>query len=188
LEGKIMKITTREMILAALFAALTAVGAFIKIPVGPVPITLQILFTILSGILLGSKTGALSQLVYVVTGLIGVPIFASGTVGLSAVLSPSFGYLIGFILASFVIGKIVEGAVAPSFIKLLAATFVGIVVIYAVGVPYLYVIKNVIGKGMPIATALKFGFYVFIPGDLIKCIAAAALGTKVVPAVRKAIA
>jgi biotin transport system substrate-specific component len=176
------------MILAALFAALTAVGAFIQIPVGPVPITLQILFTILSGILLGSKIGALSQLVYLVTGLVGAPIFAGGTGGLSTVFSPTFGYLVGFILASFVIGKIVESAAAPSFIKLLAASLVGILVIYAVGVPYLYLIKNVIGKGMPIATALKFGFYVFIPGDLFKCIVAAALGTKVVPAVRKAIA
>ncbi len=71
-----MKISTKEMVLASLFTALTAIGAFLSIPVGSVPITLQSLFVILSGLLLGPKLGALSQLVYVLLGLLGVRIFA----------------------------------------------------------------------------------------------------------------
>lgn len=181
-----MKITVKEMILVALFAALTAVGAFIQIPVGPVPITLQMLFTILAGMLLGSKLGALSQLVYVIIGLIGVPVFAGGTGGLSSVISPSFGYLIGFILGAYVIGKVTEKSYKPSLIILLAASGMGTLVVYAVGVPYLFLIKSIIGKGIPFASALKFGFYVFIPGDLLKCIAAAVLGVQIIPAVKKA--
>jgi biotin transport system substrate-specific component len=177
------------MILTALFAALTAVGAFIEIPLGAVPITLQILFTVLAGILLGAKLGALSQLVYVVIGLMGVPIFSGKIGGLLVVAKPSFGYLIGFILGSYVIGKLVEGSTKPSFIKLFAASLVGIIVIYAIGVPYLYFIfNNVMGKSMSFTTALKVGLTVFIPGDLLKCFIASALGVKVIPAIKKGIA
>lgn len=183
-----MKINTKQMILAALFAALTAVGAFISIPLGTVPVTLQFLFTALAGVMLGSKLAALSQLVYVVIGLVGAPVFAGGTGGISTAISPTFGYLIGFVLGAYVIGKIAEGTERPRFIRLLIATLAGIIVIYLVGVPYLYIIKNVLGKGMPFALALKFGFYVFIPGDIVKCVIAAALGAKVVPVVKRSIA
>lgn len=177
----------KEMILVALFAALTAVGAFIQIPLGTVPITLQFLFTALSGIMLGSRLGALSQLVYVVIGLIGVPVFAGGIGGITAVVSPSFGYLIGFILAAYIIGKISEGYSSPRLIHFLAASIGGAIVIYLIGVPYLYyIVRFVVGKQITLMTALKTGFYVFIPGDLMKCIIVAAIGSKVVPVVKKA--
>lgn len=184
-----MKLNAKQMILAALFAALTAVGAIIKIPLGAVPITLQLLFTVLAGIMLGAKLGALSQLVYIIIGLLGVPVFAGGTGGPTTVVSPSFGYVIGFVLGAFVIGKIAEGQVNPSFIRLILASIAGVVVIYAVGVPYLYLImNNVVGKAMTFSNALKFGLVVFIPGDLLKCVIAAVLGVKVIPAVKRAAA
>lgn len=184
-----MKITTRDMILAALFAALTAVGAFIKIPLGTVPITLQLLFTVLAGIMLGSKLGALSQLIYMIIGLLGVPVFAGGTGGITTVISPSFGYVIGFVAGAYVIGKIVEMQARSSLINLIIASITGTAVIYLIGVPYLYfVMNNITGKAMTFANAVKFGVLVFIPGDLLKCTIAAVLGTKVVPAVKKAIA
>jgi biotin transport system substrate-specific component len=183
-----MKLNVKEMILVALFAALTAVGAFIKIPLGAVPITLQLLITVLAGILLGSKLGALSQLVYMIIGLLGVPVFSSGTVGLTSVISPSFGYVIGFVLGAYVIGKIVERKTNPSIVRLLIASITGVVVIYAVGVPYLYLMmNNVVGKAMTFGKALKVGLIIFIPGDLIKCALASALGFKAVPAVKKAV-
>ena len=69
---------TRALAFTALFAALTAAGAFVSIPVGPVSITLQFLFTAMAGILLGRRCGALSQLVYVALGLLGLPIFTRG--------------------------------------------------------------------------------------------------------------
>ena len=86
----------QKMVLTALFVALTAVGAFLKIPAGAVPFTLQILFTFLAGILLGPGWGALSQLIYVLLGLAGVPLFTGGG-GLGYVLQPTFGFLLGLI-------------------------------------------------------------------------------------------
>lgn len=86
---------TRTITLCGLFAALTAIGAFIKIPLPPplVPFTLQFLFCALAGVLLGSKVGALSQLIYVLVGLVGIPVFTEGS-GLHYVVKPTFGYLI----------------------------------------------------------------------------------------------
>src|SRR5574344_750761 len=83
----------REMILCALFMALTAVGAFIKIPLGGQIFTLQFLFTLLAGLLLGGRLGAKAVGVYTLLGLIGVPVFAEGG-GPGYVFQPTFGYLI----------------------------------------------------------------------------------------------
>ena len=93
----------RKLILCAFFAALTAVGAFIKIPVPVVPFTLQFLCTTLAGWLLGGKWGALSVALYIALGLLGIPIFAEGG-GIGYVLRPSFGYLLGFCLGSYLTG------------------------------------------------------------------------------------
>ena len=88
---------TRELVLCALFTALTAVGAFIKIPVPVVPFTLQFLFTMLAGLLLGGRLGAISVGAYAVLGLLGLPIFTEGG-GFWYLLKPSFGYILGFIV------------------------------------------------------------------------------------------
>lgn len=174
-----MKINTKQIILVGLFAALTAVGAFIQIPLGTVPITLQFLFTGLSGVMLGGRLGAMSQLIYIAIGLFGVPVFAGGTGGIASIFKPSFGYLLGFILAAYLIGKLTEVSKGAVFIRLLAASAAGILVIYAVGVPYLYlIIKNVLSKDITFITALKTGFLIFIPGDLLKCLAVAWLGNR----------
>ena len=94
---------TRTMVLCAMFVVLIAAGAWIKIPVPVVPFTLQYLFTMLAGILLGGRRGALAVCVYLALGLAGLPIFAQGG-GLSYLLQPSFGYLIGFAAGAFVTG------------------------------------------------------------------------------------
>lgn len=104
---------TRDLAYMALFTALTAVGAFIKIPIPVVPFTLQFLFTMLAGILLGAKRGAGSVLCYVILGLIGLPIFAEGG-GIGYVLNPKIGYLIGFVLGAYVTGYIVRKVAVPS--------------------------------------------------------------------------
>ena len=90
-----MKNKTRMMILAALFAALTAVGAFIRFPLGTMSVTLQFMFTAMAGVLLGAKWGAVSQTVYVVLGLVGLPVFTMGG-GIGYVMQPSFGFLLHF--------------------------------------------------------------------------------------------
>ncbi|GAA0177844.1 biotin transporter BioY [Clostridium sediminicola] len=181
-----MKINTKDMILVAMFAALTAVGAFLKIPVEPAAITLQFLFTAFAGIILGSKLGALSQIVYVATGLIGIPIFTKGG-GIGYVMQPSFGYLIGFIVGAYVIGKIVENSDNPNYFTFLIASIAGLFVIYLIGVPYLYVIlTKVVGMELSIGGALKIGLVVFLPGDILKCLITAIVGVNVIPRLKKA--
>ena len=80
------------MILCAMFVALIAVGAFIKVPIPVVPFTLQYLFTMLAGLLLGGKKGSLAVGIYILLGLIGLPIFAQGG-GIGYIFQPSFGYI-----------------------------------------------------------------------------------------------
>ena len=121
---------TRNMVLAALFAALTAIGAFLQIPTGTVPITLQFLFTALAGLLLGWKWGAISQLLYVGIGLLGLPVFTQGG-GIGYVLQPSFGFLLGLIPAAAVIGALT--ARRTGYLTVLAAVLVGDLILYAVG-------------------------------------------------------
>ena len=91
----------------SLFTALIAVGAFIKIPIPVVPFTLQFLFTTLAGLLLGSKMGAVSVIAYMVLGLVGLPIFSEGG-GIWYVFKPSFGYIIGFCIGTYVTGLMAE--------------------------------------------------------------------------------
>ena len=90
----VAKSRTYKMMLVALFAALIAVGAFIRVPVPLVPFTMQTFFVVLAGMLLGKKLGGASALVYLAIGLIGIPVFTQGG-GIGYVLKPSFGYLIG---------------------------------------------------------------------------------------------
>ena len=105
---------TRNLMMCALFAALIAAGAFIKIPIPVVPFTLQLLFTMLAGLLLGGKLGAISVGVYILMGLIGLPVFVEGG-GIAYIFKPTFGYLIGFAAASYVTGCIAHQAALPSF-------------------------------------------------------------------------
>lgn len=180
-----MKTKTQKMILVALFAALTAAGAFVKIPIGPAPITLQFFFTALAGILLGPYLGALSQLIYVVLGLVGVPVFTSGG-ELSYIFNPTFGYLIGFILAPIAIGKVSETAKVPAFLRIFLGCMLGILVIYAIGVPYMYLIlKYVNHTEITFLKSLVVGFLVFLPGDTAKSIIVAFLGKRLIPAIKK---
>lgn len=177
-----MKISTKEMVLVSLFTALTAVGAFLSIPIGNVPISLQSLFTMMSGLILGSKLGALSQLIYVLLGLSGVKIFAGFSGGPQTIFSPSFGFLIGFIFAAYIVGKIGNDDGEISFSKMLLASIVGTIVIYASGIPYLHMIMNkVLGKQLSWDVALKTGCTIFLPGDLLKCFFSTLVATKVVP-------
>jgi biotin transport system substrate-specific component len=181
-----MRITTKEMILVSMFAALTAIGAFLKIPAQPADITLQFFFTAFAGIILGSRIGALSQIVYVVIGLIGIPIFTKGG-GIGYVFQPSFGYLLGFIVAAYVIGKIVEKNKEPKFITFFMASIAGIFVMYLIGIPYLYVIvKNVMGSDINFMWALKNGLLIFLPGDLLKSVITAIVGVNIIPKLKKA--
>ena len=102
-----MKISAKDLTLVALFSALIAVGAFIKIPFLLVPITLQTLFIVLSALVLERKLAVLSVIVYIMIGLVGFPIFANGG-GINYIFSPTFGYLVSFIFATYFISSFKE--------------------------------------------------------------------------------
>lgn len=161
-----MKNKTRMMILAALFAALTAVGAFIRFPLGAMSVTLQFMFTAMAGVLLGAKWGAVSQTVYVVLGLVGLPVFTMGG-GIGYVMQPSFGFLLGLIPTAWVIGHLTEKENGHWRIAL--ACLAGLAVLYLIGLPYMYLImKLYLHKSITVWTAVKAGMLVYLPGDAIK--------------------
>ncbi len=175
----------RDITLAGLFAALTAVGAYIRIPIPYVPFTLQFFFCAMAGLLLGSRLGMLSQIVYVAVGLCGVPVFTKGG-GPGYIFEPTFGYLIGFILCAFIIGKIVENYKEINFIKIYLTSLLGLMVIYLIGVPYMYMLYNFyLGGGKTVWWAIYWGFLTSIGGDLILIFILTLLALKIMPILRK---
>lgn len=176
---------TKNLVRMALFAALIAVGAFIRIPVPVCPFTLQFLFTMLAGLLLGGKYGALSVLVYLCVGLLGLPVFADGG-GIGYVFQPTFGYLIGFCVASYVTGVIANRTAQPSLKRLLGANFLGLLIVYAMGMLYYWLICTFyVGTGIGIWTLFLYCFLLAVPGDILLCILAVFLGKRLIPILRK---
>ena len=170
---------TQQITYIALFVALIAVGAFIKIPIPVVPFTLQFLFTMLAGLLLGSKNGAISVAVYILLGLAGVPIFAEGG-GLWYIIKPSFGYLIGFCAASYVVGWLMEKEKQVSIKKILHYNFIGLFIVYGMGMVYYYVICNyVINTPIALWPLFLYCFLLAVPGDICLCILAALLTKRI---------
>ncbi len=158
---------TKDIILIPIFTALIAVGAFIKIPTPIVPFTLQIVFTTLAGLLLGSKRGALSVALYVGIGLIGVPVFTQGG-GLSYVFQPTFGYLVSFIIGAYVAGLIVERSSEKNLKTFLIASFVNLVIVYVIGFAYGYSIINFYLNAGKSFSKLVVPFVLLpLPGDIL---------------------
>ena len=171
----------RNIILCAIFAALIAVGAFIRIPVPPIPFTLQIFFVAMAGMILGPKWGTLSVLVYVILGIIGVPVFTKPA-GPAYVFEPTFGYLLGFILQAFVTSIIIKKRNNHSTGTLLIACFSGALCSFLIGVPYFYMIMNLyMHNHTAIASIVYSGFLLFVPADTVLMILAALLGRKILP-------
>jgi biotin transport system substrate-specific component len=180
-------IKTKTLVGCALFTALIAIGAFIQIPVPMMDyFTLQLLFVLLAGMILGAKNGALSTGVYVLAGLIGLPVFASGG-GISYIFRPSFGYLIGFIAAAFICGFVCKKLNASKFVHYIAAAFSGMAVTYLIGFTYKFAIMNFYmhePTGMlPIITASLIG--IDIPGDVFLCFVAAITAKRICPIINR---
>ncbi len=166
-----MSVHTRESVLTALFAALTALGAFLRFPLGLTSLTLQFLFTALAGILLGPKWGACSQGVYVLLGLLGLPIFTQGG-GLGYLFQPSFGFLLGLIPAAWTVGALAGKEGRP--LRVAGACLAGLGVLYLVGLPYMYLILNIyLGKGLTVGAVIWSGMAVYLPGDAVKILVVA---------------
>lgn len=164
----------RKLVYASLFAALTAAGAWIAIPLPYVPLTLQTLFVILAGAVLGPYYGALSMVVYILTGLIGMPVFSRGQSGVGVLLGSTGGYLAGFIACTIVTGLLVKTRKNPGYLWLCMSMTAGIVALYACGVAWLLLLT-----GLPADRALLVGVLPFIPGDLVKILAASAIARRI---------
>lgn len=177
-------LTTKNMILSALFVALIAIGAFIRIPVPVCPFTLQLLFTTLAGLLLGSRLGFISVFTYIIIGLIGIPIFTEGG-GPSYIFQPTFGYLIGFAVGAYIVGFLSERRQNLSFIFLLFASFINLLIVYLFGMVYVYIISNFyLNTPLGVWPVFLYCFLLAVPGDILLCIIASFLGKKLIPILR----
>lgn len=186
------------IIFISIFVSLTTVGAYIKIPLPYVPFTLQTFFVIMSGNLLGARYGAISQILYVTTGLLGAPIFAHGG-GPGYIFQPTFGYLLGYPFCAFFIGTMIK-FLLPNlmskkysnfriFSSIIISDIIGILFIFIFGLSYLYLnlkyglylnLENAAVKtGMGWKTIIQTGFLIFIPMDLIKVALASLVTVKV---------
>jgi len=154
-----------------LFAALTALGARITIPLPftPVPITLQVMMVLLAGLTLGAKDGALSQIVYVTAIAVGLPFDAKG-IGTAVLMSATAGYLIAFIPAAFITGWLAEKGTRGNRLWSFAASLIGVGIIYLIGTAWLTI--GFLGGNWAKGWAL--GIAPFIVVDVIKALIAAA--------------
>jgi biotin transport system substrate-specific component len=168
----------RMMVFASLLAALMTAGAYISIPLGPVPIVLQNMFVFLAGLLLGSRWGLASVGVYLLAGACGLPVFAGGMGGIGRIVGPTGGYLIGYLPAVFIIGYIsAKGAARMGYD--IIAMIGGTIVLYACGVTWLKILT-----GMSWSKTLAVGMYPFLVGDALKIAAAAAIARAIRPILR----
>ncbi len=181
-----LKNNTSLIIFMSFFAGLTAVGSYIKLPLFYLPVTLQTFFVMMSGNVLGPKFGAFSQILYLVLGLTGVPVFAYGG-GLGYVFQPTFGYLLSYPFAAVAIGLAIKMALpigqnrSFSFRRKLASYFfadiVGVILIFGVGIAYFYLnlkmgwylrIEQLSKMQMRFDDVIRPILLVFIPIDILK--------------------
>lgn len=163
--------------LVALFVALMTVGAYIKIPTPLAPVSLQVLVCLTAALLLGWRKAAACMLTYIVMGLLGLPVFTAGG-GFSYAVNPTFGYIVGFLPAAMICGKMSEGA--HSFKRCLLACLAGVAVIYLIGCPYLYCIGRFwTHSGITVWRALLYGCIIFLPTDITWCVVSSSLSVRV---------
>ena len=157
--------TDCRIIAVVVFALLTALGAFVRIPLPftPVPLTLQTFFVLLSGAMLGGNFGFLSQLIYLLLGMIGLPIFTYAGCGLTYLFGPTGGYILGFLFASFYIGKTIKSLKRITLLSIFILMCIGSLIILFSGALWLKILF-----GYSFKKVILIGFLPFLPGDLLK--------------------
>lgn len=151
-----------------LFVAATALGARLEVPHHPVPFTLQTLFVLLAGALLGPRNGAISQAVYLALGALGAPVFASGGFGFMKLVGPTGGYLLAFPLAAALAGFLVRQS--RTFVWTIVSMTAALVTVFVSGTAFLYAFY------MPdFSSAFNAGFLIFSWWDALKVLAAASI-------------
>ena len=183
---------TNQVTLSALFIALMSLsGTILKIPMPPpIPyISMQFFFSMLSGIFLGPKYGPISMIIYMILGLIGLPVFTSGG-GIHYILMPSFGYVLGFIISSFVTATACKISYKRESELKFKYIFIGclfaMICVYICGVSYLYIIRNFYSSdNISIIKAIQIGMLIFIVQDTIWCIIASAFSISMSSIIKK---
>lgn len=173
----------KDLTLVAVFTALITAGTFIRIPLPLCPINLQPFFVILSGLVLGGKRGAASVAVYILLGLIGLPVFTNGG-GVGYILQPTFGYMLGHLVGAFTAGNIARNE-KPSVARFTVAGLCGLAVVYVLGVSYFWCISRYyLGAQTSIRAILVSCFLLPFPKDVLLCVLAAFLGKRLLPIVK----
>ena len=163
----------RRKMLVSLFAALICISSILIFPIGPVPVTLQVFFIVLTGAVLGPKMGALSVVIWIMLGTFGLPVFAGGKAGPMVLLGPTGGYLPGFTLCAWIVGALTEKQTG-SRLCIGLAMVAGLAVAYAVGLAgFMASFAFFLQKPMSVQQALTIAVYPFIAFDLVKIVLAA---------------
>jgi biotin transport system substrate-specific component len=172
LADLVPRVRARDAALVVAAAALTALCAQISfyLPGIAVPVTGQTFAVLLSGAALGANRGGAAMALYILAGMIGLPVFASGAHGTEIVFGATGGYLLGFLVAAWVVGRLSEARMDRTPVRALPLFLIGSAIVYAIGVPWLSIAAD-----MPLGTAVSEGFVPFIPGDIVKAAAAGAL-------------
>jgi biotin transport system substrate-specific component len=171
LADLVPRVRARDAALVVAAAALTALCAQLSfyLPGNPVPVTLQTFAVLLTGAALGANRGASAMLLYIALGMF-LPVYADGKHGVEVLTGVTGGYLIGFLIAAYVVGRLAEARMDRTPVKALPLFLIGSAIIYLIGVPWLAV-----SAGQGLGWAVSNGFVDFIPGDIVKAAAAAGL-------------
>ena len=167
-KGK--KSALKDLIYIAMFTALIVVCSKISVPLGPVPFTLQTMGVFITAAMLGWKRGTISVILYIVMGLVGIPVFSQSSGfsgGMGALASPTFGYIIGFILTALVVG-LSEKFFGKKIIPLIISMALGEILCYVIGTIWFMFIYNMRGESMDVLTALQLCVFMFIIPDICK--------------------
>lgn len=183
------RVSPLSIALIGLFVALTTVGAYVKIPGPLVPFTAQFFFCTIGGVLLGAKRGFAAQCIYLVLGLLGLPLFTGGG-GIGYVFQPTFGYLIGFALSALLAGLVCDRLMKRkgkiSFLAMLFTAVGCLAVVYLFGVSYYLLLQNVyFGQNAQLGYALSVFVLPFLLTDFLWCLLLAGVAPRIRKAVQK---
>ncbi|APH03836.1 biotin transporter BioY [Bacillus weihaiensis] len=182
------KFSTYDIALVGMFAALMAIGANITswapfLEIAGVPLSMQPFFCILAGLLLGSRLGALSMVVYALVGIAGAPVFAQFSGGIGVIFGSTGGFILSYIVAAYVVGKIMEANKEKAYSTFYIASFAGITAIYLVGTTYMWLALNVwINAPMSYGAA-----WLVMAWFIVKDVAFTILGASIAPRIYKSV-
>ncbi|MHC1759500.1 MAG: biotin transporter BioY [Negativicutes bacterium] len=176
----------RKKMLVSLFAALLCVSSYIILPIGPVPVTLQVFFIVLTGAVIGPKMGALSVMIWILIGTFGLPVFAGGKAGPMVLLGPTGGYLPGFVICAWIVGVMTQKQTS-SRLQIGLAMVIGMIVAYTIGlIGFMASFAFLLQKPMTVQQALVIAVYPFVLFDLAKVMLAAWLTPVLRAAIQRA--